>query len=504
MAERPAYLAPLSRADAERLLPRYSSGRLSVEDRVMRARCLRTMEAWQVAWNELSAVKDKVTEPLLRARVEQDLLHLAYYVAADVDTATLYRSALRHAGGDALLAAEVEMAWSVHRLAVANDATGAQRAAQAALDALRTAPPDRDRDLVVVRVQRQLAHVLAQAGEYGPARQAADVALATSRKLRDGWEIAWSTYATGFAAWCAGAVEDADGALQRAEELVRPFGTTLWRWTVFCLALTKLEQGNLEEGDRLARQSAAGDVWQRAYVELASHDVDVALQLIATAAPRERPFSDAVRAIALARKGELRAALRILEEARTSFAADGLHHYALGCAAHAAHVREGLAYGGGRDRALRVVRELADRGARGFAWFLPDVAEWLGKVTAPDAKGGALARVLRARGETARRRARSSAPMGESEVDGATAHLRMAGLTWRELDIVRRLSLLNKQGEDLDRDELATRLGMSPNTLRVHLTRIRAKLDVGDKRGDEAILEAVRRLPAQALGELRV
>ncbi len=503
MAERPAHLAPLSRGDAERLLPRYSSGRLSLEDRIMRARCLRTVEAWDVAWNELSALKDKVSDPLLRARVEQDMLHLAYYVAADVDTAALYRSALRHAGGDALLMAEVETAWSVHRLAIANDALGAQRAAQSALDSLRAAPLDRDRDLVLVRVQRQLAHVLAQAGEYAPGREAAEVALATSRKLRDDWEIAWSTYAVGFAAWCAGAVEDADASFDRAEELVRPFGTGLWRWTVFCLALTKLEQGFVEEGDRLARQSASGDVWQRAYVELASHDVDVAFQLVLTAAPKERPFSDVVRAIVLARKGELRTAAKLLDEARLSFAASGLHHYALGCAAHSAHVRESLAYGGGRERAVRLVRELGDRGAHGFAWFLPDVAEWLGKIAADDPKASGVAKTLRARGETARRRARSSTPVRESEVDGATAHLRMAGLTWRELDIVRRVSLLNKEGEDLDRDELAKRLGMSPNTLRVHLTRIRAKLDVGDRRGDGAILEAVRRLPAHALGELR-
>lgn len=43
---------------------------------------------------------------------------------------------------------------------------------------------------------------------------------------------------------------------------------------------------------------------------------------------------------------------------------------------------------------------------------------------------------------------------------------------------------------EVDRATLARRLGMSPNTLRVHLTRIRAKLDVGDRRGDEVLLEA--------------
>ena len=42
----------------------------------------------------------------------------------------------------------------------------------------------------------------------------------------------------------------------------------------------------------------------------------------------------------------------------------------------------------------------------------------------------------------------------------------------------------------LDRASLAARLGVSPNTLRVHLTRIRAKLDVAEKRGDKVLLQA--------------
>lgn len=40
------------------------------------------------------------------------------------------------------------------------------------------------------------------------------------------------------------------------------------------------------------------------------------------------------------------------------------------------------------------------------------------------------------------------------------------------------------------RIELAARLRLSPETLRVHITRIRAKLDVGDRRGDTVLLEA--------------
>lgn len=495
MAERPAVIAPLSRPDAERLLPRFASGRLSLEDRILRARSLRAIEAFDVAWNELLALRDKVKEPLLLARVEQDLLHLAYYVNASLDLEAIYRSALRHAGGDALLVAEIELAWSVHQI-VANDATAALRAAQAAQDALRAVRSGRDRDLVLVRVQRHLAHVLAQAAEYRDARASADGALAGARKLRDDWETAWCTYTVGYASWLAGAVDEADESLTRAEELLRTYGTSAWRWTVFCLAGVRMEEGHLEDGDRLARQSAAGSPSQRAFLALARRDLDVALQIVRESQPDERPFSDAVEGMIIARRGEPRQAIKMLEEARTSFAAGGLEHYAIGCAAHLAYARENLAHGGGRERAIRVAREIADRGAVGFAWFLPDVAEWLGKVAIADPRAAGVAKSLRVRGETTRQRAARAGPVAASEVDGATAHLRMAGLTWRELDIVRRLSILEREGERLDRVTLAERLGMSPNTLRVHLTRIRAKLDVGEKRGDDAILEAVRRLPA--------
>jgi DNA-binding CsgD family transcriptional regulator len=49
---------------------------------------------------------------------------------------------------------------------------------------------------------------------------------------------------------------------------------------------------------------------------------------------------------------------------------------------------------------------------------------------------------------------------------------------------------LSREGKRLDRAALAGRLNVSPNTLRVHLTRIRAKLDVADKRGDDVLLQA--------------
>ena len=68
--------------------------------------------------------------------------------------------------------------------------------------------------------------------------------------------------------------------------------------------------------------------------------------------------------------------------------------------------------------------------------------------------------------------------------------MRAIGLTWREIGILREMEQLSRDGQRLDREALAIRLSVSPNTLRVHLTRIRAKLDVVDKRGDEVLLEA--------------
>ena len=70
-------LAPLSRVDAERLLPELSTGRQTLERRVLRARCLKYLESFDLAWAELNAVLPLVKDPLLAARVAVDLLHLS-------------------------------------------------------------------------------------------------------------------------------------------------------------------------------------------------------------------------------------------------------------------------------------------------------------------------------------------------------------------------------------------------------------------------------------------
>jgi len=120
------------------------------------------------------------------------------------------------------------------------------------------------------------------------------------------------------------------------------------------------------------------------------------------------------------------------------------------------------------------------------------VAEWLGRSAERDAQARTLGQKIRARAEAAQRRAQADAGegAGASALDEATFGLRAIGLTWREIGILREMEQLSRDGKRLDREALAKRLTVSPNTLRVHLTRIRAKLDVVDKRGDEVLLEA--------------
>jgi len=63
-------------------------------------------------------------------------------------------------------------------------------------------------------------------------------------------------------------------------------------------------------------------------------------------------------------------------------------------------------------------------------------------------------------------------------------------LTWREIGVLHEMEKLQTAGARVERAELAKALKLSPETLRVHITRIRAKLDVRDRRGDAVLLDA--------------
>ena len=487
-------IAPLSRADAERLLQTLHIGRQTIERRVLRARCLKYLESFDVAWAELSELMPTVKDPMLRARIAVDLVHLAYYLVRGDEVDRLTKEAQDQAASDPLMLAELRLGRSINRTA-ANDVTSALTEARWAEDALAAAPRGRSRDLVMTRPQRQLAHLLSHAADYRGAKAAAETTVRLASRISDAWESAWAIYTVGFAAWYAGRNDEAVDHFTRAEEALSPYRSSLWRYTLLCLAASRMQRGELAGGDRLARQSATGAPEDLAHLALLRGEADVAERILARAPkgfPADEHFRDFVRGMVRAQRGDPRGGIRLLEDVASEFGSRGMEHWAIGASVHAAYWREQVVRGGGAARAAHLVRDMASRGGQGFAYYLPEVAVWLGRAAERDAAASPLARAIRARGESALRRAQSDTdvPVAASDLDEATFHLRAAGLTWRELGILRELERVRGEGADLDRAKLAARLGVSPNTLRVHLTRIRAKLDVGEKRGDEVLLEA--------------
>lgn len=493
-AQRDQALLPLSRADAERLLPELATGRQSLERRVLRARCLKYLESFDLAWAELNAVLPLLKDPLLRARVAVDLLHLSYYLVRREDSPRFKKIAEADAASDPIILAELHLGSSIVNTA-ANEIREALRDARRAEDALAGAPRGRGRDLVTTRVQRQLAHLLSHSGDYVGAQAAADLTARHASRTGDPSEAAWATYTVGFTDWFAGRLDRAVDAFTKAEAELRQYGSSVWRHTLLCLARAKLERGELTEGERLARQSATGAAEDHGHIALLRGETEVADLILARSPkgmPEDEQFRDFVRAIVAGKQGDPRRAVRMLEQTAREFEARGMDHWAIGAAVHAAFWRESVVRGGGTSRAVALVRDIGTRGGEGFAYYLPEVAVWLGRAAERDAQTRAFAHGIRARAESAERRAKddTGGGAGASALDEATFGLRAIGLTWREIGILREMEQLSREGKRLDRDSLAGRLAVSPNTLRVHLTRIRAKLDVADKRGDEVLLDA--------------
>ncbi|MHB8632018.1 MAG: hypothetical protein ACYC9W_08835, partial [Candidatus Limnocylindria bacterium] len=447
-----------------------------------------------VAWAELTALHPRTKDPLLAARVAVDLVHLAYYLVRGEEVARLEKRAERQAAADPLMLAELQLAKSINRTA-ANEITAALTDARWAEDALAAAPRGRAKDLVTARVQRQLAHLLAHTGDYVGAAAAAESTSRFAAKLGDPWEAAWATYTNGFAHWYAGQNDRAVDEFTRSEEGLRSYGTSAWRYTLLCLARARMERGEIATGDRLGRQSGAGAPEDLAHIALLRGEAEVADRILARTPkgfPADEHFRDFVRGVVRARRGDPRGAVRLLDEVGKEFESRGMGHWAIGAAVHAAFSREALVRGGGGARAARLVRDIAARGGEGFAYYLPDVAAWLGRAAEGDPEAQRLARLLRVRGDAAARRAKSdpASAVAASALDEATYYLRAVGLTWREIGVLHEIERRQTAGTHADRSDLARALRLSPETLRVHITRIRAKLDVGDRRGDAVLLEA--------------
>jgi tetratricopeptide (TPR) repeat protein len=487
-------LAPISRADAERLLPELSAGRQTLERRILRARCLKYLESFDLAWAELNAVLPLVKDPALQARVAVDLLHLSYYLVRRGEWARFEAMAEQHAALDPLMLAELRLGSSIVRTAK-NEVRDALVEARRAEDAVAAAPRGRARDLVMTRVQRQLAHLLSHSADYVGAAAAADATARNASRTGDPVEVAWASYTIGFAHWYAGRLDQAVEGFTKAEAALRQNASSVWRYTLLCLARARLERGELSEGERLARQSGTGAPEDHGHIALLRGEAEVA-ELILTRAekgfPEDEHFRDFVRAIVRAQRGDPRKGIHMLDQAAREFESRGMDHWAIGAAVHAAYWRESVVRGGGTSRAPHLVRDIGSRGGEGFAYYLPEVASWLGRAAERDAAARPHARTIRARAEAALRRAKTDAGVGPgaSALDEATFGLRTMGLTWREIGILREMEQLSREDTHLDRASLASRLSVSPNTLRVHLTRIRAKLDVAEKRGDEVLLQA--------------
>lgn len=473
-------IGPLSRTDAERLLPRLPMRGASDAAVLLRGRCLRLVESFEPAWSALSALAARTSDPRIRVRAQIEIVYLAYYLVHHEEGERTAAAAEPLAAADPLMLADLHIARSVL-------ATGADRIADAykaiafAQDALRAASAGRARDLAEGALQRQLVHLHAHSASYAAARQAARSAERLAGRTGDAWERRWSTYARGFAEWASGDLEGAAATLGRAERSLRPSGSSLWRWTLYCLAAVETELGLASRAVTLTQRSGYGTEEGLAYLALRTGELDAAAGILGSGAAADDAATQAVRGLVLCESGDRPAGMRALEEARVRFSSAGVVHDALACAVHRAYWQERAKRGSGAPAARAAIRQIVQGGGEGFKWYDARVGAWL--VPYARAEDDAIAARMERRARDVLARA---APPGTGTGALRPERLRSRGLTEREVGIVTAL----RDHSEVDRATLAHRLGMSPNTLRVHLTRIRSKLGVGASRGDAAILTA--------------
>src|SRR5687767_3671886 len=265
-------LGPLSRTDAERLLRTMPKRATSELQELLRGRCLRLVESFQAAWSTLAALAERTADARLRARAQVELVYLSYYLVRHEEGERAAAAAEGDAAADPLTLAELHIAKSVL-------ATGADRIPDAfkqiavAQDALRGAGRGRDRDLVEAALQRQLAHLYVHAASYADARSAARAVQRLATRLRDPWERRWATYTRGFTEWASGDLDAARLSLAKAERDLRASQSSLWRWTLFCLATVEAELGISSRTITQAQTSGYGTKSGLAYLALRAGDV---------------------------------------------------------------------------------------------------------------------------------------------------------------------------------------------------------------------------------------
>lgn len=478
-------LKPISFEDGRRLLA--ASSRTGDSHAViLRGRSLLAVESYEAARVELESVLPGLPAGPIRARVEIDLLTLAYYLAAHARSEELFRSARVNSRGDPLLLAETYLALSLCTIA-ANDVRRTIDALGFAEDNLRPLLPSRARSLIAGKIYRQRAHVLGQVADYARAAEMAGRALGEAADVRDDMERCRATYTAGFVSLLAGRASKAIALLNEAEQLGRQYGSPLWRWTILCLGRAHAEAGRPLRGTRLAMESGFDAPEEYAFLALCTGDAVGAERVLSQARPAtadEAPFRRAVSGIARAELGEWEDSARLLEQAAGEFAIAALRHYEIGARVHAAYARDQLSRGAGRRSLSSLLSSLAEAGAEGFAWFRPAVALW--------AAERGTRRETQALADTLRRRAFAWGDEAASEDVERVDAWRSRGLTLREVQIVQAIQRQHATGmPERERKELAADLGMSAATLKVHLTSIRQKFGVTE-RGDNELLAALR------------
>lgn len=444
----------------------------TLEQRLARARSWLALELFEPAWGELSSLDQVVgSGSPLRARIRADLLIASYYLARDIDETSFSFSIQEEAGPDAAVIADMHLALAM-RATARNDLHAALKELYFAFDAAKLLRGISPR--TILAVTRVHAHVLAQAACYADAERASAKAVALAESLRDPWEIVRSVYTRGFVWWCQGHSDEAIRAFDDALAQIAEPDSALARWIRCSRARALGALGRMDEADEEMSRSAHHLPEDVAYLAVVRGEPDVAM-LALESCPETDPFVMALLGITKTVSGKHSVGQRLLERAGRMFSAGGLFHYAFGVGVHVAYAKSLRRRGAGVGTAALAAAALSARGAKSFAWPHPALVAWL-KQCRSDPGLAAFARGL-------------SVPAEQTSLG---QRLRELGLTARESEI---LTCIRAEPSE-SRKQLAAKLQVSPSTLRVHLTRIRAKLDVSS-RGDRALREELQALEAR-------
>lgn len=458
--------------DAERLALEIGERPRSIEERLARARCWAILELYEPAWSELSTLEREVPASRLRARIRADLLILSYYLARQLDEAAFANAVEAEAESERGTLADLHLGLAL-RATARNDLHEAIRQVHFGLDIAKLAQEQQPRELLpLLRVQ---AHVLAQAACYQDAVRAAELALALSRPIGDTWEFGRSVYSKGFVLWCEGRPREAIVDFNDALALTQAAASSLPRWIRCSRARAFAMVGRLDEAEMDLAASSHHLPEDVAYLAIVRGEPEVAETVLEPHLSGGDPFVLSLFGISQSLLGLSRQGEEHLAAAEAAFAVGGLRHYALAAQIHLGFCRDQRRHGAGRARARVAATDLASRGARGFAWPHPAIASWFGRVIAAEPQLAGFA---------------ASAPAEAEQPVPVAARLREVGLTPREAEIAVRVGAQAGDPSAPTRKTLAAELGISPNTLRVHMMRIRDKLELV-ARGDSALEAAL-------------